>query len=136
MATVDIQITNLPQIKRAFNKSPTVMSQELNLAIKKVALTIQGKESLEYRSLGIRVITSGLINSIRRGLYFSNLKGEVGPNVTGSPGVSYAVYVHSGTRYMRARPFLLNAVNESQLLTDKYFKDAVQNTLDKIGSAT
>lgn len=134
MADIAIKITNMAEIRAAFNKAPQLMVNELNTAIKKTLLNIQGKESLEYRSLGIRVITGGLIGSIRRGIYFSNLKGEVGPNVTGSPGVNYAGYVHSGTRYMKARPYLLNAVNHAELDTEKYFKTAVQNVLDNIGS--
>lgn len=132
MPDIQIRITNLPEIKAAFNKAPSLITKELNDAIKKTVLNIQGKESLQYRDLGIKVITGGLINSIRRGLYFSNLKGEVGPNVTGSPGVDYAIYVHSGTRYMNARPFLLNAVNDANKDTDGYFTKAVQNTLDSI----
>lgn len=133
MPDIAIKITNLPQIRAAFNKAPALMTKELNTAIKKTAITIQGRESLEYRDLGIQVITSGLINSIRRGLYLSNLRGEVGPNVTGSPGVNYAGYVHSGTRYMKARPFLLNAVNNSDRETQEFFKTSVQNVLDSIG---
>lgn len=109
------------------------MVQELNTAIKETLLNIKGKEILEYRSLGIRVITGGLITSIQRGLYQTNLKGEVGPNVTGSPGVNYALYVHSGTRYMNARPFLLNAVKSTQSSTDKFFINAVQRVLNQIG---
>lgn len=135
MPDIQITITNIPQIKAAFNKAPALMIRELNTAIKKTVITIQGKESLQYRQLGIRVITGGLINSIRRGVYYSNLHGEVGPNVTGSPGVDYAVYVHDGTSRMRGRPFLLNAVDDAKNSTDKNFQDAVQNVLNEIGDA-
>lgn len=133
MATVNITISNLSQIKAAFNKAPELMTKELNTAIKKTVLTIQGKESLEYRSLGIKVITGGLINSIRRGAFYGNLRGEVGPNVTGSPGVDYATYVHEGTKYMKGRPFLLNAVRSSNIETDRSFSESVQKVLDQIG---
>lgn len=133
MPNINVTITNLPQIKAAFSKAPAQMTKELNLAIRKAVLKIQGQESLDYRSLGIRVITGGLINSIRRGTYFSNLRGEVGPNVTGSQGVGYAIYVHEGTKYMRSRPFLYNAVQDSRNYTEEVFKRAVQNVLDDIG---
>ncbi len=136
MATIDIKITNLPQIRAAFGRAPQLMIAELNKAIFQTLQTIRGKEILEYRALGIRVITGGLINSISRGVYQADLKGEVGPNVTGSPGVDYALYVHSGTRYMKARPFLLNAVNSSQTETDKFFTSAVDKVLSQIGKAT
>lgn len=134
--TIDIRITNLPEIRAAFSRAPALMVRELNTAIKQTLLTIQGKEVLEYRSLGIRVITGGLINSIRRGIYQTNLRGEVGPNVTGSPGVNYAIYVHSGTRYMAARPFLLNAVGDSKTDTELFFTKAVDRVLSQIGKMT
>lgn len=133
MPDIKITIKNLPQIKAAFGKAPRLMTQELNKAIAKTVYSIQNKEGHEYKALGIRRITGGLINSIVRGSYLTNLRGEVGPNVTGSPGVDYALYVHSGTRFMRARPFLLNAVNQSEGEIDKFFQEAVQSVLDDIG---
>lgn len=133
MSNIEIKIKNLPQIRAAFNKAPTLMRRNLNTAIKKTVINIQGKESLEYKSLGIRVISGGLINSIRRGVWYGDLKAEVGPNVTGSPGVGYAGYVHSGTRFMRGRPFLLQAVDNSQGDTDRFMTEAVDNTLKEIG---
>lgn len=131
---IHVEIKNLAQIRAAFSKAPRLMTDELNKAIAKTVFKIQGKEVSEYKNLGIRVITGGLIQSVNRGIHLSNLRGEVGPNVTGSPGVDYAVYVHSGTRFMKARPFLLNAVKDSQKDVDKDFARAVQNVLDKIGS--
>lgn len=133
MPNISITITNMVQIRSAFSKAPRVMVDNLNAAIKKTVLTIKRGEVEEYRSLGINVITGGLIGSIQRGQYFTNLRGEVGPNVTGSPGVRYALYVHSGTRSMRPRPFLLNAVQATSNNIGGYFKKAVQDTLDGIG---
>lgn len=135
MTDIAIKITNLPQIRAAFSKAPNSMTEELNIAIKKTLLTIQAGESLEYRDLGIHVITGGLINSIRRGIYFGNLRGEVGPNVTGSPGVDYAGYVHDGTSRMKKRPFLLNSVDKSKNNTETFFINAVQNVLNKIAGS-
>lgn len=136
MAEINITIKNLPQIRAAFRKAPSLMTTELNKAIRKTVIEVQRKSFVEYKSLGIRVITRGLWRSMQSGTHFGNLRGEVGPNVTDSPGVSYAGYVHSGTRYMRARPFLLNAVNRSDKDIDKYFTEAVDNVLNQIGRAT
>ncbi len=134
MPDISIKITNLPQIKAAFGRAPDLMAAELNKAIAKTVFRIKKSEFSQYKQLGIRVITSGLWTSLERGQYFSNLRGEVGANVTGSPGVNYALFVHSGTRFMKARPFLENAVDENAAPTENDFKDAVQNVLDKIGS--
>jgi HK97 gp10 family phage protein len=136
MSDINITIKNMPQIVNAFNQAPKLMVANLNKAITKTVFTVLGKESVQYNSLGIRVISGGLINSIRRGHYVSSLYGEVGPNVQGSEGVDYASYVHDGTRYMRGRPFLLNAVNSSQKEVDEYFTDAVDKTLNTIARMT
>lgn len=130
---IAIKITNLPEIKRAFDKAPRLMKTNLNIAIRKTIFNIQGMEFQQYSSLGIGIRTHGLIDSIRRGAFQGELRGEVGPNVTGSPGVNYAVFVHDGTRYMRTRPFLRNAVEETNLMTQRFFTDAVDNTLGAIG---
>lgn len=136
MANINIKITNLPEIKRAFGMAPVLMKQNLNLAIKKTILNIQGQEYVAYKSEGIGIITHGLIDSVRRGVFYGDLKGEVGPNVTGSPGVNYAVFVHDGTRFMRSRPFLQDAVDATNEQTDKFFTQAVDDTLNKIGKMT
>lgn len=136
MPEIKVQIKNLAEIKSAFRKAPADMVRELNKAIAKSVFSIQRGEIKEYQALGIRIITKGLYNSITRGTYFSNLKGEVGPNVTNSAGVNYAVYVHEGTRYMRARPFLYNSVNASQKDVDKFFTEAVENVLNNIEKST
>jgi len=132
MAELTITINNLPQIEAAFRKAPALMRSQLNIAIRKTILNLQRGEVEEYKSLGIGIITRGLIGSIERGLFFGDLKGEVGPNVTGSPGVPYAIYVHDGTRYMRDRPFLGNAIHDKNKDTQQYFKDAVDNVLNNI----
>lgn len=143
---INIQIINLPQIRSAFKKSPELMVGELNKAIFKVLQNIRGKEILEYRSLGIGTPTTSLINSISQGIYQANLKGEVGPNVTGHPGMDkmkkpwhgithYAFFVHGGTKYMSARPFLFNAVTTGQRDTDAFFIKAVDNVLSAIGKS-
>lgn len=132
---ITITIKNLPQIRSAFNRAPKKMVKELNDAIAKTIYAVKSNEVLEYKSLGIRVITRGLITSINRGQYQRNLYGEVGPNVQGSPGVPYAGYVHSGTRFMRARPYLAYAVRDTEKDINKFFTEAVDNVLSDIGKS-
>lgn len=136
MSEINITIKNISAIRAAFKEAPVLMKRNLNTAIKKTVINIQGKESLEYKSLGIRVISSGLINSIRRGVWYGDLKAEVGPNVQGSPGVGYAGYVHSGTKFMQARPYLLQAVQSGEQDTDRFMTEAVDRTLNQIGKMT
>lgn len=120
MADIQIKIKNIAQIRAAFSRSPLLMAKELNLAIAKVVLEI-GRQS--------RQATPVDTGRLRASHYerFGNLRGEVGTNT------SYDLFVHDGTRYMRARPYLRTAVEGSQGSVDKVFGKAVQNVLDSIG---
>lgn len=121
MPEIAIRITNLPQIKAAFGKSPLLMMRELNAAIQRSIFTI-GRDS--------RQMTPVDTGRLRASTYerFSNLRGEVGTNT------EYDVFVHEGTRFMRGRPYLRNAVNMNDASVQGYFTDAVQKVLNQIGS--
>lgn len=121
MAQIEIKITNLAQIRSAFNKAPTLMKSELNTAIKKTIFTIQRKSMINTPVL------TGRLRASTRSL-FADLRGEVGTNT------NYDIFVHEGTRFMKARPYLRTAVEDTKEDIDRNFKDAVQNVLDKIGS--
>jgi HK97 gp10 family phage protein len=119
MAEIHIKIKNLPEIKRAFGKSPILMTRELNAAIRKVVYKI------EPDSKRATPVDTGRLRSSTY-TRFNNLKGELGTNTL------YDMYVHDGTRFMPARPYLRNAVESNEHNTDKYFTDAVDNVLRQI----
>lgn len=119
MTNIQVRITNLPQIKAAFGKSPALMTKELNLAIRKSIFTI-GRQS----RINTPVDTGRLRSSHRE--TFSSLRGEVGPNT------NYALFVHEGTRFMRGRPFLKRAVESSNIEVQMFFTQAVDNVMKNI----
>lgn len=123
MPDIRIEIKNIAQIKAAFGKSPLLMIKELNNAIRRSVIEISGDSRR-----GTPVDTGRL----RASTYtkFSNLQGEVGTDT------EYDIFVHSGTRYMRARPYLFNAVKSKENIVQENFKKAVQNVLDDIGRNT
>lgn len=123
MAQISIRIKNLSEIKRAFAMSPRLMAKNLNISIRQAVLTI-GRQS--------RMNTPVLTGRLRASTYerFSNLKGEIGTNT------NYDMFVHEGTRFMRARPYLRMAVASNEGSTERFMADAVQRTLDEIGRQT
>lgn len=123
MAEIQIQITNLPQIKAAFAKSPTIMGRNLNIAIRKTVFEVSATSRRNTP-----VDTGRLRNSTYE--RFGSLKGEVGTNT------EYDRFVHNGTRFQRARPYLLNAVKSQEIQINKNFTEAVQKTLNEIGAMT
>lgn len=120
---ISFKITNLPQIKAAFNKAPQLMASELNTAIKKSLFIVQAK------SMRNTPVDTGRLRASTKSK-FSNLKGEVGTNT------NYDYYVHWGTRYQSAQPYLLTAIEDSDEEVERYFTKAVDNVLNKIGKAT
>lgn len=129
MSQVDIKITNLREIRGAFRKAPELMAKHLNIAIKKALISIQAETIRNvHPDRGINVITGGLLSATERPPIFTHLKGVYDIDI------SYAGFVHDGTRYMRARPFLLNAVRSEEHNLDDFFKKAVDDVLSQIES--
>lgn len=119
---IEIKITNLPEIRAAFSKAPHLMRKELNTAIKKSVLTIQRQSMINTPVLTgrLRASTASI---------FGDLKGEVGTHT------DYDIFVHEGTRFMKARPYLRDAVEESNEVVEEFFTKAVDNVLSDIGKS-
>lgn len=121
---VHIEIKNAAQIQAAFRKAPYLMTKNLSKAIKNVSYKVQGE------SMKITPVRTGFLRGSHRTTFQGALHGTV------EPTASYAYFVHEGTRFMRKRPFLENAVEFSQGFTDAEMELAVQDTLDSIARAT
>ncbi len=121
MPNISIQITNLPQIRAAFRRAPQLMTEELNTAIRRSVLEIEGESKKNTP------VDTGTLRGSTRSI-FSNFRGEVGTNVF------YDLFVHGGTRYMKARPYLLQAVQTKEASVQGEMENAVQRVLNKIGS--
>lgn len=120
---VQIHITNLGAIKRAFGQAPHIVGPHLNRAINKAII------SIGRRSRQLTPVDTGRLRASHREV-FRPMYGEVGTHV------NYDMFVHEGTRFMRARPYLRNAVEQVEPAIQSYFKDELQQALDKIGKMT
>ena len=119
MANIDIKIENINEIRAAFRKAPLVMTQNLDRAIKRSLLSIQ---AISMRNTPVRTGRLRASHTTR----FTPLMGVL------QPTAHYAIYVHDGTRFMKARPFLANAVKTQNAEVQDNFKKAVRDTLDTI----
>lgn len=123
MPDIQIRIKNLPQIRAAFRRAPYLMTRNLNIAIAQSVYTIKGDSQRN---------TPVDTGRLRASTYtqLSNLRGEVGTNA------NYDIYVHEGTRYMKARPYLRMAVEQDEDKVNRFMTIAVQRTLNSIGAST
>lgn len=127
MPDVKITIKNLPQIKAAFNRAPMLMTRELSKAIALSVFEVGRGSRLNVSNKMVNVQTGQLRASHYERI--GNLQGEVGTNT------EYDIFVHEGTKFMSGRPYLRQAVEDSEEKIDKNFTHAVQNVLDAIGRA-
>lgn len=121
---IEIKITNLPQLKRAFGLSPVLMGKNMSKAVQKTTFVISRQSRINTPVATGRLRASHYERFYGSGLNFS---GEVGTHT------SYDRFVHEGTRFMKARPYLSDAISQEQTTVDKFFTEAVQDTLDQIG---
>jgi HK97 gp10 family phage protein len=119
MANVNVTIKNLPQIRAAFMLSPKLMAKELEVAIAKSIFVIQAD------SMRNTPVDTGRLRASHQAR-FTPLRGEL------EPMTNYALFVHDGTRFMPARPFLADAVDSNSRKVNDYFADAVDNVFSKI----
>lgn len=119
MGSISITIQNLPQIRAAFRKAPALMVRNLNVAIRKSIFVVQAQSmrNTPVKTGRLRASTSTA---------FSPLKGEVGTHV------NYDVFIHFGTRFMKARPFLQQAVDSENAQVQTFFEEAVESTMGQI----
>jgi len=119
MPNIQVRITNLAEIQAAFKSAPIKMARNLNDAIRRSALAIQRQSMINSPVL------TGYLRASHQSI-FEPLKATI------QPMANYAIFVHEGTRYMKGRPFLLEAVEaETENINDN-FQKAVQDTLDEI----
>lgn len=120
---LQIKIKNLSQIKAAFNAAPGLMRTNLGKAIAVSTLRV-GRQS----RINTPVDTGRLRASTREKVTLT--QGIVSTNV------NYDIFVHEGTRYMKGRPFLRNALESNEPFIQQAFKKAVDDTLNGIGRRT
>lgn len=123
MPSMFLEITNLPQLRQAFSMAPVLMNRRLNETIEKSIYMVERDSKIN---------TPVDTGTLRRSHYeiFRTLYGEVGTNT------QYDIYVHEGTKNMRARPYLRDAMEKNLMQINRFFTDAVQSVLNSVGRMT
>lgn len=124
MAQFNIKIKNIDQIRHAFGQAPKLMNQEMKEALNKSAIRVQS-ESMQR--------TPVLTGRLRSSHIFATSGSGMGMQAVVYPTAQYGIFVHEGTRFMKARPFLKDGLEASADEIQDYFTRAVQNVFDKIG---
>lgn len=123
MPDVKIEIVNLDKVVSAFQKAPQLMAKEMKDAIKRSTFQIQ-KASMQNTP-----VDTGRLRASHE-TFFTNNSGTV------QTDVFYDVFVHEGTKFMKARPFMRRGAEESEDEVEEFFTRAVDKVLSAIGNAT
>lgn len=123
MSKFSVKIKNINEIKRAFSQAPQIMNTEMRTALTRSAITVQGQSMQNSPVLTGRLRASHVFTVFGNGM---NMRAEVFPTV------DYGIFVHEGTRFQKAQPFLRTALEQSVSDIQDNFTQAAQNTFDKI----
>lgn len=115
--TIVITITtNARKVARAFAKAPNELKKRIGVAISKSAFLIE-RESKVVAPKDTGHMSRSISTSIKP------LSAIIGPHV------NYAIFVHEGTRFMKARPFMEWGIDSSLARIEGFVNKAVDETL-------
>jgi len=115
MAEFKIEIKGLDELQAQFRKSPQIVGRRLNQAINKATVILTN----HLKTGGIVPIRTGLLKQSIRPV-ISHLKSTIAPHT------NYAIYVHEGTRFMEAQPFLKTAIDDKKKDVQRQFNNAAR----------
>ena len=114
---ISVTIEGLKEYQDKLKEMPFALRRGLADAIKKSALLVEGQ---------------GKINApVDTGRLRASILTEIEPlRATVSPTVSYAVFVHEGTRYIRSRPFMYDAVQQTKDEINDIFISEIKKSIN------
>lgn len=114
---IGLKVEGLKEVLSNFAKAPAMVKRELNNALDSMAIYLQGQSKIESP-----IKTGRLRSSIYYQTDHNSFYAMVATNVY------YAIFVHEGTRYIKANPFMARAASKSQ----GYFNKKSQDMADAI----
>lgn len=116
MLEISVKIEGLEEFQKLMAQMPDRVQKGLSEAIKKSIFLIEGQAKQNA--------------PVDTGRLRASILTELHP-LTASvmPTVNYAIYVHEGTRFMRGRPFLGDAVQQTQDEISDIFSEALKEVM-------
>ena len=135
MSRINIEIKNSDKILRAFKRSPEIMAKGLQKGILQLGAFTAG-EVKRHITTGTDMWKSPIDTGIMRRLIHIVQSGELRAIIKSSDITPYALYVHEGTRFMRARPFFEITVRRSEKQIEDFFQKRLDNIVNDITKLT
>jgi len=117
---ITIKIKNLDKLIKGLEVSANELKYALSTAVKKSVFLV------ERESKKVTPVDTGRLRASITPNYLKPLEGALGPHT------EYAIFVHEGTRYMKARPFMKKGVEEALPEIEDVFMEEIDKILKKI----
>lgn len=121
MTQITVSIKGLDEAIKNLRKFPNIMAPHLRIASQKSAFKVEREAKLVTP-----VDTGRLRNSIATSLGIGGISAIVQTNVF------YAIFVHEGTRFMKGRPFMQQAVDVSLSTIQEAFNTEIAAAIGEI----
>lgn len=118
-----VKIKGLDRFRKALSKYPSIAGRYFATAIDKSTSKLEGNVKEEVP------VDTGLLRATTFSAH-SPVEGKVFPTQ------NYAIYVHEGTRYQKAQPYLVRGFDNTQEYIQREFETALTKTLDEVARRT
>lgn len=124
MTNFSVNVIGLKELSALLAKSADKLKETLAAGMRESAFIVEGK--------GKRQITSGKNRAIKTGYLRSSIGvASITPfQAKVIVGAHYGRYIHEGTRYMRARPFLADGLAESVPEIERIFGKRIKSLIE------
>lgn len=115
---IEIQAVNLAQVMKKIGKLTPAMKVALQNAIEKGAMILE-KDSKKNTPVDTGRLRASIYSTIKP------------LSATVQPKTDYAVFVHEGTRFMKGRPYMRQAVDSNEKRIEDVFVKEIEKAIKK-----
>lgn len=126
LPSFNIKLSGLSEILGGLESVKEGLADTLSQGMREAAFVVEGEAKKEITSGPNRAIKTGFLRSSIGVVSVSPYQAKI------QAGAYYGVYVHEGTRYMRARPFLQAGLRDAIPQIEAIFGKRVQTLVELI----
>ena len=135
MAKITIEIRNADKIIRAFRIAPEIMAKRLQDELLKLGGYTVG-EVKKHITMGTDMWKPPILTgAMRRGIQVRQSEA-MKVVIMASEITSYALFVHEGTKFMKARPFFEITARRSGKEIERFFQKSLDSAVSDIVKLT
>lgn len=121
-----VKLEGLVELLGGLERVKSGMADTLNKGMQEAAFIVEGDAKKQITSGPNRAIDTGYLRSS------IGVQSVTPFRATVQAGANYGVYIHEGTRYMRARPFLAAGLQDAVPEIERIFGKRIQTLIEVI----